>query len=105
MAVPFKRVLKSGMKGNDVFAVKRALKAKGFGKGLILTGPARFSFGAGTVTQLKNFQRKYESEQMVSTGRQLMPSLSTAMPSTLTASGSWVASSSRPHRSASVRSL
>ena len=34
MAVPFKRVLKSGMKGNDVFAVKRALKAKGLRQGI-----------------------------------------------------------------------
>lgn len=59
MAVAFRRVVKRGSKGNDAFAIKRALKRKGFGRRLTLTGPRRYLFGSMAEYRLKQFQKKY----------------------------------------------
>ena len=59
-SVAFKRTVKVGMKGNDCYAIKRALKRKGFGSGLTLKGPARFNFGAKSGEALKKFQKRYK---------------------------------------------
>jgi cell wall-associated NlpC family hydrolase len=58
--VPLHRSVKKGTKGEDSYAVKRALKKKGFGKGLGLKGPVRFRFGSAAVRNLKAFQRRYK---------------------------------------------
>jgi hypothetical protein len=47
------------MKGNDCYAIKRALRRKKFSKGLTLKGPTRFKFGAAAVSNLKAFQKRY----------------------------------------------
>lgn len=53
--VPFVRQLKSGATGKDVIAVKRALKAAGFGRGLLFT-PV---FGPQAVANVKRFQQAH----------------------------------------------
>lgn len=58
-SVPLRRTVKGGMKGNDCYAIKRALKRKGFSKNLTLKGPTRFKFGVRAVENLKAFQRRY----------------------------------------------
>jgi peptidoglycan hydrolase-like protein with peptidoglycan-binding domain len=57
--VPLRRQVKRGTKGSDSYAVKRALRRKGFGKSLGLKGPTRFKFGPAAVKNLKAFQRRY----------------------------------------------
>ena len=58
--VPLHREVKRGTKGEDAYAVKRALRRKGFGKGLGLKGPTRFKFGPAATKNLKAFQRRYK---------------------------------------------
>lgn len=58
--VPLNRQVKRGMKGNDCYAIKRALRRKKFSKGLTLKGPTRFKFGVKAVENLKAFQRRYK---------------------------------------------
>jgi peptidoglycan hydrolase-like protein with peptidoglycan-binding domain len=56
--VPFKRTLKLGSRGQDVFAVKRALSSAGFGKwGKWGTMPRLF--GPYAVKHLKGFQKTH----------------------------------------------
>jgi putative peptidoglycan binding protein/NlpC/P60 family protein len=58
--VTLRREVKRGTRGPDAFAVKRALKRKGFGAGLAVGGgKASYTFGPVAVYQLKRFQRKY----------------------------------------------
>jgi hypothetical protein len=57
--IPLHRQVKRGTKGTDAYAVKRALRRKGFGNGLRLKGPIRFKFGNRAVENLKKFQRRY----------------------------------------------
>ena len=53
VAVPFKRLLKRGMSGLDVVAVKRALKKAGYVKGIVVSP----FFGGGLDRQLRTFQQ------------------------------------------------
>lgn len=52
--IPFKRVLRQGMRGTDVKAVKIALKKAGFGEGLVQNR----IFGPRMTADLKMFQKK-----------------------------------------------
>ena len=56
-ATTFTRVLKYGVKGNDVIELKKLLIAKGYGKGITTNTSSSRNFYGSTRTAVKNFQR------------------------------------------------
>ena len=56
-ATTFTRVLKYGVKGNDVIELKKLLIAKGYGKGLTTNTSSSRNFYGSTRIAVKNFQR------------------------------------------------